>query len=367
MASPTLQALLAGHGTSGAPAVPRASIIIVNYNGRDDLMQCLRSLQTAGHAGDEIIVVDNASGDGSAEQVEADFPQVRLVRSGLNAGIGHGNNLGAAHAHGIYLAFLNPDTLVAPGWLDALLATLESSPKVGLATAKILLREDPERINTCGGDTHLTGLTLCRGMGRRKEELTDPAAVGAVSGAAFAMRRVLFQQLGGFDGSFFMYMEDTDLSWRARLAGFTCQYAPGAVVYHRYTLRFGPDKTYYQERNRYLMLLKGLRWPTLLLMLPALLLAEVVTWGFVLRNDRLRWRNKLRAYGYVPRHWPAILAARRQVQAQRGAADRAVLGGTTHHLAYEQTGAGVAAVLAHFLFDPLFLLFRQLTLAVVRW
>ena len=341
--------------------------MIVAYNGRDDLVRCLRSLQAADHAGDEIIVMDNASSDGTADLVEATFPAVRVIRSATNVGFGQGNNLAAAQAQGTILAFLNPDTVVEPGWLDALIAALDASPQVGLATSKILLREDPEHINTCGGEMHLTGLHLCRGMGQARAELAECATVGAVSGAAFVVRRELFQQLGGFDGSFFLYMEDTDLSFRVRLAGYTCLYVPDSVIYHRYTLRFGPDKTYYQERNRYLMLLKGLRWPTLVIMAPALLLAEVVTWGYVLLGDRPHWRNKLRAYRYVLRHWPAIMAQRRLVQGQRRAADRDILRQTTYHLAYEQTGAGLAATLAHFVFDPLFLVFRRLTLAATRW
>ena len=312
-------------------------------------------------------MVDNASSDGTADQVEATFPGVQVIRSATNVGFGQGNNLAASQAQGTTLAFLNPDTVVEPGWLDALVAALDASPQVGLATSKILLREDPEHINTCGGEMHLTGLHLCRGMGKARAELAECATVGAVSGAAFAMRPELFQQLGGFDGSFFLYMEDTDLSFRVRLAGYTCLYVPESVVYHRYTLRFGPDKTYYQERNRYLMLLKGLRWPTLVIMMPALLLAEVVTWGYVLLGDRPHWRNKLHAYDYVLRHWPAIMAERRLVQAQRRAADRDILRQTTHRLAYEQTGAGLTATLAHFVFDPLFLVFQRLTMAVTRW
>ena len=95
-------------------------------------------------------------------------------------------------------------------------------------------------------------------------------------------------------------MEDTDLSWRARLAGYRCLYVPTSIVYHEYTLRFGPRKIFYQERNRYLMLLKGAHWATLLVLLPALLLAEVVTWGFVLAQDRRRLANKARAYAPSP-------------------------------------------------------------------
>jgi len=270
-ASSPQSARSAGAAPAGMWPAPCASVIIVNYNGDATLERCLRSLCADG--GDyELIVVDNASTDGSADMVERDFAQVRLIRADANIGFGEGNNLGVRAATGQFLAFLNPDTVVEPGWLAALIAPLEADPLIGLTTARVLLLDDPQRINTCGNEMHYTGLTLCRGMGAKRGALAEPADVDAVSGAAFAIRRDLYEALGGFDGSFFLYMEDADLSLRARLAGYRCRYVPAAVVYHAYTLRFGPRKTYYQERNRYLMLLKGMRWPTLLALLPALLL-----------------------------------------------------------------------------------------------
>ena len=156
-------------------------------------------------------------------------------------------NVGVRSSSGNYLAFLNPDTVVEPGWLDALIAALEADPRAGLATAKILLLDDPARINTCGCDVHYTGLTLCRGMGMGRSALTDPVDVSAVSGAAFVIRRDLFEALSGFDAAYFLYMEDTDLSWRARLAGYSCLYVPTSFVYHDYSLRFGPKKAFYEE------------------------------------------------------------------------------------------------------------------------
>jgi GT2 family glycosyltransferase len=295
------------------------------------------------------------------------YPEVALLRSEANLGFGPGNNLAARHAAGEYLAFLNPDTEVEPGWLEALIAALETDPTAGLATAKILLIDDAGRINTCGNDMHLTGLTLCRGMGDVRSTYAEPAEVGAVSGAAFAMRRDLFAALGGFDESFFLYVEDSDLSLRARLAGYRCLYVPGSVVYHDYRLHFGPQKTYYQERNRYQMLLKSLRWRSLLLLLPALALAELVTWGFVLLREPRRLAGKLRAYGWILGHWEQIMAQRCRVQALRRVPDRVLLRQTTYCLDYGQVGVGLAARLAQTVFDPLFFLWRQLLLALVRW
>jgi GT2 family glycosyltransferase len=345
----------------------RASIIIVNHNGRAHIDSCLDSLRKDGELGYEVIVVDNASGDGSAEHVAARHPQVRLIRSETNLGFGAGNNLGAKCARGEYLAFLNPDTEAEPGWLEALIAALQRDAKSGLATALVLLMDQRDRINTCGNDMHLTGLTLCRGMGAHRDGFSETVGVGAVSGAAFAIRQDLFEALGGFDESFFLYVEDSDLSLRARLAGYRVLCVPNSVVYHDYRLQFGPQKAFYQERNRTLMLLKVFRWRTLLVLAPALVLGEVVTWGFLLLRERRQWTQKLRAYGWIMKHRARILEARRRTQAQRRVRDRDLIHSLTHRLDYEQTGGKTAPRLAHILFDPLFWFCQRLAWALVRW
>ena len=303
---------------------PRATIIIVSYNKRDDIARCLESVKQTAHPSFEVIVVDNASTDGSTNVV-AGFSDGITISSDVNLGFGGGCNLGATRSRSEYLVFLNPDTVVDPGWLDALIKPLDARPEVGLVTAKILMLNDPKRINTCGNTVHLTGLTLCRGLGVSSESFDREEEVDAVSGAAFAIRRDVFQTLRGFDETMFLYMEDTDLSLRARLAGWESMYAPESIVYHDYTLKMFPLKVFYQERNRYVMLLKSLKWPTLLVMLPALVAAEVITWGFVLLYDRSNVRNKLRAFQWVMGNWPRIMESRKAAQATRRTRDRALL------------------------------------------
>lgn len=349
-----------------APAAPAVSVLVVSYNSRAYLGPCLAALLAGAGPDVEVIVLDNQSRDGSADFVARAFPQVRLVRAEDNLGFGEGNNAAAALARGEYLAFVNPDAVVAPGWLAPLVAALEADPSVGLATSRVVLHDAPGSLNTAGNSVHVSGITLCRGMGRPADSY--PAGeVAAVSGAAFLMRRSLFQALGGFDGAFFMYMEDTDLAWRARLAGFRCRYVPESVVAHHYRLRFGPHKIFYQERNRYLMLLKSMRWPTLAALLPALLLAEALTWGFVLLRDRANGANKLRAYAWLARHWPEVMALRARTQALRRAPDRALLAVCGDRLDLDQVGGGLAASLASAVCDPLFAAARAAALAVVRW
>jgi len=345
----------------------RASIIIVNYNAKEKLLRCLESVLRCSQPDCEVIVVDNQSSDGIADLIEVDLPQVTLIRSKVNLGFGAGNNLGALRARSKYLVFLNPDTLVEQGWLEALLAPFDTDDRVGLVTSKILLADQPGLINTCGNAVHFTGLTLCRGLGQPREAFGEMQEVDAVSGAAFAIRRDLFEALKGFDEDTFLYMEDTDLSWRARLAGWRCLYAPESVVFHHYTLRMTPQKVFYQERNRYLMLVKSLRWPTLFVLLPAQLLAEVMTWGFVLYNDRANFMNKLRAYAWIISNWPAILRKRRATQAMRAVSDRTLLRNTGFKLDFDQAAGGLVAVIAALFFNPLFFALRQMTLTLVRW
>lgn len=343
------------------------SVIIVTYNAAAYLPACLGSLEASLAPGDEIIVVDNCSSDGSADLVASAFPKAHLIRSAANQGYAGGNNTGARAARGAFLAFLNPDTLVEPDWLEVLVAALEANPEAGLATPQILLMHDPAHVNTAGNSVHLTGLTLCRGMGLARDALNVGGEVGAVSGAAFVIRRALFEQLAGFDAAFFMYMEDTDLSQRARLAGYRTLYVPQALVLHDYRLRFGPKKTYYQERNRYLMLLKSMRWRTLAVLAPALLVAELVTWAYVLLREPQRWLNKLAAYGWVIANWKAVMRLRSLTQASRREPDRVLLTTWTAALDYRQTGAETPARVAEALLNPLFAALRCAALLAVRW
>lgn len=347
--------------------IPFASVIIVNHNAQQYLEACLRSLLSDRQPTDEIILVDNASTDNSVSYVQEHFPSVQIIRNPANLGFGQACNMAARYAQGKYLAFLNPDTVVRPGWLEALITALETNPEAALATPKILLLADTERINTCGNRIHCTGLTLCRGLGMAHDALPCQEEVDAISGAAFVIRHDLFTALDGFDEDFFLYMEDTDLSWRARLTGYRCIYVPSSVILHDYVLHFGPLKTFYQERNRYLMLLKGLRWATLLILLPILLLAEGITWGFTLLRDRPHWRNKMQAYKWIVSHWQEVMEKRRRTQRLRRVRDRELLRSCAYKLPYGQLDASLLGSMAGFVLDPLFFVLHRLALALIWW
>jgi GT2 family glycosyltransferase len=210
-----------------------------------------------------------------------------------------------------------------------------------------------ETVNACGNTVHYTGLTYCRGAGRPRADYAAPAEVDAVSGAAFAIRRGLFAELGGFDERFFMYVEDTDLSLRARLAGYRCLYVPGAVVAHDYRPSYSPAKAFYLDRNRHLLLLKNLSGATYLRMLPGLLLGELVTGGFLLLKGPRYWSVKPRVYRQLIAERASIAAARRQSVARR-CPDRALVGRMTYRLEFHQLAGRLVSRLAAALLHPAF-------------
>jgi GT2 family glycosyltransferase len=222
-----------------------------------------------------------------------------------------------------------------------------------------------DTINTCGNDISLSGITTCRAAGASAGEIMVDEDVDAVSGAACAIRRNLFHRLGGFDDEFFMYLEDTDLSWRVRLAGYRCRLATRSVVAHDYTFQLTPKKTERIERNRYLMLAKNLSLRSLLALIPAFLAGEVATWGWALSHGPKHMLAKLKAIGWMLVHVRMVLALHHRTQAARRVTDATLLRG--YHPAPEisEIRAGAMGRLAQAALAPLFTLTSMLALALI--
>ena len=347
--------------------LPRATVIIVNTNERDHLKRCLPSVLGQQYGEYEVLVVDNASTDGSVEVVGREFPQVKLIRNAANLGYVGANNVGFEHATGEVLVVLNPDTRVEPNWLWELVLALESTPSAGLATSKILMMDDPQRINTCGNEITFAGITVCRGLGQPADRYDRLEVVSAVSGAAFAVKRSVLGQIGPFDQSFFIYYEDTDLSLRAALAGYDCLYVPTSVVYHDYAFRFSAWKCFLQERNRLFSWLKVFRWGTLAALLPALLLAEIMAWGYALLQGAGHVRSKAQSYAWLVKNRRQIAEARRQTQALRRVGDRHLLRRLSHRLTMAETTNRTVAAVLEAIVQSLLWLWGSICRIVVVW
>lgn len=332
---------------------PLCTVIVVAYNHANDLPNCLEGILAQEGPTFEIIVVDNASQDATLEVVRRYADQVTAVRLSENQGFAVGNNAGAGRAQGEILIFLNPDTAPQPGWLANLVAPLLEDESIGMTTSQVVLAESPHLVNTCGNDITWTGLTVCRGMRQPVDLWQEAGEVGAVSGAACAIRRTLFEAVGGFDESFFLYYEDTDLSLRVRLMGYCIWYMPSSVVLHRYAFRFSPLKAYYQERNRWLALLKTLRASTILLLLPGLLLGELMAWIYAALSGPSHLAAKVCGWLWLLRHWRLVLAKRDQVQRLRSVSDRQLLASWSADLTFTDTVPDRIAIVLAGLMVPL--------------
>lgn len=258
------------------------AIIIVNWNSGELLGRCLRSVYAQVRVPNRLIVVDNASDDGSVERAAKHLRDAHLIRLPSNVGFARANNVAASVATDCEgLALLNPDAVPEPGWLDALVRAAERQPDVAAFASQMRQAANPTLLDGAGDSYHPCGLAWRNGHGVRWTEWScAEVEVFAACAAAGFYRHDAFDEVGGFDERYFCYLEDVDLGFRLRLAGYRCLYVPSAVVYHWGSSTTGPRSNfavYHTERN--------------------------VVWTFVKNMPgRLLWR-------YLPHHVALNLAA----------------------------------------------------------
>jgi GT2 family glycosyltransferase len=302
--------------------VVTTSVVIVAYESGPALTRCLNSLTPRGDEALEVVLVNN----GSAEPEVADAgtrDYAELVSPGENLGFAGGANLGAQRASGEVLLFLNPDTVVASGAVAALSAVLDDR-SIGIAMARLRLLDRPELLNSGGNVLHVSGLAWSGSYGRPAEEISELREVTYPTGAAMAIRADLFRELGGFTEELFMYQEDLELAWRARLKGLRIVLVPEADVYHDYEYGRNPAKHYLLERNRLVFVLSAYSTRLLLLLGPVLVSTELAMLALSLKDG---WaREKLAGWGWCLRRASWLRRRRRATQALRRVPDRELAG-----------------------------------------
>lgn len=253
------------------PAI-RVSVIIVNWNGKAFLDECLTSLQSQSFRCFEVILVDNGSTDGSCEHVNTLYPWVQIVRLQVNSGFATGNNTGYERSQGEFIVTLNNDTKVTSDWLAELVKIADSDQNAGMVASCICQYRNPELIDSIGVRICADGMS--RGAYRLQKlvetDCKDGDEVLVPSACAALYKRKMIEEIGFFDDDFFAYCEDTDLGLRGRLAGWKALLAKNAIVLHKYSMtcgEFSPFKLYLVERNHYWLALKCLP-PKHLLRLP---------------------------------------------------------------------------------------------------
>ncbi|HII40434.1 MAG TPA: glycosyltransferase family 2 protein [Thermoplasmata archaeon] len=245
----------------------QATVIVLNWNGHDYLRECLRSLFAQTYLEVRVLVVDNASPDESWRIVDDEFPEAALLRLPENLHFARGMNAGFARAledpRSAFIIALNNDVRVDPEWLSSLVAAAED-PHVGMVASKMLFMDRPRYLNSTGIVIARDGSSMDRSWNVPDEGQWDAHAdVFGPSGGAALYRRQLLEGVGLFDEDFVAYYEDVDLAWRARLAGWQSRFAPGAVVYHKYSgsmAHRSPWRQYQCERNRVWNLVQNYPW-----------------------------------------------------------------------------------------------------------
>jgi GT2 family glycosyltransferase len=294
---------------------PSLSVVIVAWNSREELARTLPALLPELGEGDELIVVDNDSADGTAEAVAGLAPAARVLRTDRNLGFAAGCNFGAAAARGELLVILNPDAAPLPGWGEAIRRPWLQG-RGWAAWQALIADEGATRVNSYGNPMHFTGIVWAGGHGEPIAAApAAPAEVPVLSGACLAIPRLTWEEVGGFPARFFLYHEDVDLSLRLRLRGGTLGIEPAAVVDHDYEFGAREHKWRWLERNRLAFLVRAYPAPLLALLAPALLATELALLAVSAQGG---WgKQKLAANGEFLRWLPRLLRERRAVQATR--------------------------------------------------
>lgn len=293
---------------------PILSVLVVSHENRDDLQRTLPALLPELGDDDELIVIDNKPGDGSAEAVCELAPRARIVAMERNIGFAGAVNAGAEVANGELLVILNPDAAPQPGFGKAIRRPCEEGRGWG-AWQALVVDGDGRRINSAGNPLHFTGITWAGGHGLPLGQAPASGEVTVASGACLAVPLRIWRETGGFPAEFFLYHEDVDLSMRIRMAGHPVGIESAALVSHDYEFSANAEKWFWLERNRLAFLVRTYPGALLALLAPALLATELALlpvaavggWG----------REKLRADLAFLRWLPRLLRERRAVQRQR--------------------------------------------------
>jgi GT2 family glycosyltransferase len=298
---------------------PAVSIIVLNWNGERYLGRCLDAIAAQTFRDFEVLVLDNASTDGSVEDLTDRWPDFQLVKFDQNLGFAIGNNRGAQIAKGRWLAFLNNDAFPEPGWLAQLVQAAQTQTEFSFFSSRLVDAEHPNLAQDTGDVYHVSGFAWPRDHNcpvqsthLQRDEVFSPCAAAAL------YDRKAFLEMGGFDEQFASHIEDVDIGFRLRLRGYRCLYIPEAVVAHVGSASYGreSDRTVYQvQRNvvwTYLANMPGwLFWKYL----PAHLFANLVF--LIYYSLRGQWKAVWKAKWHAARSLPALLRKRKQIQDSR--------------------------------------------------
>ena len=284
-------------------------VVIVNWNGRKYLAPCLDALACQTFTDFQIWLVDNGSTDGSVDFLRTHYPYIHLICNAENRGFAAANNQAICAGNSRYVATLNNDTTVDPGWLEALTRVLDENLHAGMAASLMLFADRPEIINSAGIGVDRVGIAwdLRGGEKVRSDDTRAVPVFGACAGAAL-YRRAMLDEIGLFDEDFFAYLEDVDLAWRAQWAGWQALSVPQARVLHHHSATAGegsPFKNRLLGRNKVWLIAKNYPAPQGWLYLPLIVGYDMaaVIYALVMRGESSALAGRIEGLWSVRRAW----------------------------------------------------------------
>jgi len=272
---------------------PLISIIILNYNAGNLLIDCVSSIEKSAYTNFEIILVDNVSKDNSHKKCKEKFPTIKLIENNKNLGYCEGNNVGLRMARGEYVVILNPDTIVDNNWLDELLKAYENNGE-GLYQPKFLATSDNSMLLSTGQMIQLFGFGYSRSKGNKDENLFEQIEqIDYASGTCLFTSKEILKKIGLFDPFLFAFHDDLELCWRAALNRIKSFYVPKSIVYHPIegtSFKWSPLKFKLMERNRKYCLLTLYDRSTFFKMLPALIIVDITVFFFYLSKGLIKMK-----------------------------------------------------------------------------
>jgi Predicted glycosyltransferases len=264
------------------------SIIIPNFNGKQFLKTCLDSISKQNYSSYDIIIVDNASSDGSVQYISENYPEFALIQNGDNRGFAAAVNQGIMISSSEYIFLLNNDVELEPDCISNLIKCIEKDKNTFAVSSKMVQYTDRNKMDDAGDEYTIFGWTRKVGDGKSPDLYTTERETFSACAGAALYRKSILDEIGYFDENFFAYMEDVDISYRARIRGYKCVYCPEAVVYH---IGSGTSGSKYNEfkiksaaRNNVYVPYKNMPWPQLALNVIFLLTGYLIKYLFFFRK-----------------------------------------------------------------------------------
>ena len=305
---------------------PLVSIIILNYNAGELLINCIDSLKKSKYTNLEIIVVDNISTDGSQKKCKEKFPEIKLIQNDKNLGYCGGNNIGIKQAKGEFITILNPDTIVEPDCIGELIFAYNNCGE-GLYQPKILSLNEENIIQSTGNMLHVFGFGFARDKGNKViDKIEEIEKIGYASGTCLFTSKNILKKLENFDPFLFAYHDDLDLCWRAAMFGINSFYVPTSIIFHPiegYSFKWSKFKFYLMERNRQYCLLTHFSKSSYLKMLPSLILVDFAVSVFYLKKGM--FITKIKTSANILKNLTRISSRYKEIQSTRTLSDKEIL------------------------------------------